>query len=273
MTDRRPLGILAGAGALPVLAARLVARAGRPVFGVQLAEAGQRGLAAHCAAVITPNLGQVGRILDFWREAGVREVLFIGKVDKTLHFEALEFDEVGKEMLSHLVNRQDGSLFGLIADEMEARGFTVAPQTEVLAALLARPGHLAGPPPTPSMLRDIQVGQEIAAVVSGYEVGQTVAVKLGAVVAIEAFEHTDAALRRAGKLAGRGWVAVKAARPKQDPRFDVPTVGLRTLSVLHRAGGCCLAVEAGQVFVVDEKRVLRFAEANGITLFGASRSH
>lgn len=271
MADPKPLGILAGAGALPVIAARLAARAGRPLYGVQLVETGQRGIAAHCAAVITPNLGQVGRILDFWRDAGAREVLFIGKVDKRLHFENLDFDEVGAAMLTRLANRQDVSLFGLIADEMEQRGFTVLPQTAVLAGLLARPGHLAGPPPGESMLRDVRLGQEIASAIAGHDVGQTVAVKHGAVIAIEAFEHTDATLRRAGKLARRGWSAVKVARPNQDPRFDVPTVGVQTLAVMRRHGGVCLAVEAGRVFVVDEKRVRGYAEKNAITVMGVDR--
>ncbi len=271
MSCGAPLGMLAGSGPLPVVAARLVARAGRPVYAVQLAETGQNQLRAHCAATFNAGIGQVGRILDFWQNHGVREVLYIGKVDKALHFENLDFDEIALSMLARLQNRRDGSLFAVIADEMEARGFVVVPQTAVLAPLLAGTGHLGGPTPTSAMEQDVRVGLAVADVVSAYDVGQTVAVKQGAVIAIEAFEHTDATLRRAGQLAGQGWTAVKVARPKQDPRFDVPTVGVKTLAAMRAAGGKCLAVEAGRVFVVDGPRVMNYARKYGITVLGVSR--
>jgi len=271
MTQTEPLGILAGAGRVPMIAARIARRNGRSVVAVQLAETEQdklSSLADHC---LTESLGQVGAILDFYRKHDVREVLFIGKVPKQLHFAEIQFDEVALSMLARLPGRTDSSIFGVIANEMTSRGMIIASQIEVLSDLLAPNGHLAGPPPSQEMLNDIQLGLQAANRLTDLDIGQTVVVARGAVVAVEAFEHTDATIQRAGKLAGTDLVAVKVARPQQDPRFDVPTVGAIMLATLRRAGGVCLAVEAGKTLMIEPKRMQSYAQRYKITLMGISR--
>jgi UDP-2,3-diacylglucosamine hydrolase len=270
MAATKPLGILAGGGPLPALAAQAVARH-RPVVGVQLAESGQQGLARYCATSTTLSIGKAGAVMEFLKGQGVRDVLMLGKVDKQLNFVDLDFDALALSMLARLANRQDMSIFGAVADELRAQGMRVVKQTQVLADWLAPEGHLAGPWPSDEIARDVALGFDVAKALAGYDVGQTVAVKSGAVVAVEAFEHTDACLRRAAKLAGAGIVACKAARPKQDPRFDVPTIGLATMRVLGRAKAKALAIEAGACFIMDQEKTYAAAADLGISLIGVSQ--
>lgn len=272
MASRKPLGILAGGGRMPLIAAQTIVAGGRDVIGVQIAETGQTRLAKSCREAATFSIGQAGAILEFFRMHGVREVLLAGKVDKDLNFAALDFDETAMAMLARLPGRQDMALFGVVADELRARGIRIAKQTEVLADLLAPEGQLAGPALDDDVARDIAFGFEVATTLAGFDVGQTVVVKQGAVVAIEAFEHTDACVLRAGKLAGAGLVVCKVSRPRQDPRFDVPTIGPATLRVMQRAGAACLAVEAGATLMLDPKATYAAATEFGISFIGVSRS-
>jgi len=272
MAGKRPLGMLAGAGRMPLLAARAVAARGRDVVAVQLAETGQTRLARLCRVATTLSVGRAGAMIEFFREHGAREVLLTGKVEKTLNFAEIQFDEVALSMLMRLPGRQDMALFGVVADELWAHGIRVAKQTDVLADFVAPEGHLAGPAIDDRTAADVALGFEVATAVAGFDVGQTVVVKQGAVVAVEAFEHTDACVRRAGKLGGRGLVVCKVSRPDQDPRFDVPAVGPDTVRALHRTGARCLAVEAGATLMLEPEATYAAADQFGISLIGVSRS-
>ncbi|MDP8222025.1 MAG: UDP-2,3-diacylglucosamine diphosphatase LpxI [Candidatus Lernaella stagnicola] len=272
MATKAPLGILAGAGKMPLMAAKTVRAAGRPVVAVQFAETGQKKLGRYCDQCVTLSVGHAGAMLDYFTQHGVKEILLIGKVDKQLNFADIEFDAAALTMLARLPDRQDSSLFGVIADELKSRGMRVAKQTIILADLLVPEGHLAGPTPGDKVARDIALGFEVATAVAGYDIGQAVAVKAGTVIAVEAFEHTDACVRRAGKLAGRGLTVCKVSRPKQDPRFDVPTIGPSTISTLARVGATALAVEAGAVLLLEPEKVYAAADAHAISLVGVSQS-
>jgi DUF1009 family protein len=268
MARGEPLGLLAGAGRLPLMAARAVKAAGRPVFAVQAAEAGASPLARVCAQYELRSVGQVGAILDFFRRHAVREVLVVGKFDKRLNFAEIQFDETAMDMLTRLPNRSDTSIFQIVAAEFQRQGMHVASQLEVLANNLAPAGHLAGPEPSGTIPSDARLGLQVATALADYDVGQTVVIKQGVVIAVEAAEHTDACIARAGKLAGRGFVVCKVARPRQDPRFDVPIVGPDTLRVMGRFGAACLAVEAGRTVWLDQKKCVTAAARLGITMLG-----
>ncbi|NLH49041.1 MAG: LpxI family protein [Myxococcales bacterium] len=271
MKQPAPLGLLAGGGRLPILAAQAVAAAGRPVVGLQLAETGQKGLLRHCAAGTTLSLGKVGAIVDFYRQHGVAEVLVVGKVEKKLNFAEIEFDALALEVLATMAGRQDSSIFAAVADIFESHDMHVARQTDVLSSLLAPEGHLAGPVPSERIAADIALGFSVASVVADYDIGQTVAVKQGVVVAVEAFEHTDACIRRAARLAGKGQVICKAARSRQDTRFDVPAVGPATLRQMGKAGASCLALEAGWTLWLDQEICRAEAARLNISIVGVTR--
>ncbi len=261
------LGVIAGRGAFPAHAIRNARAAGRRVAVSLIREARAvvpRGLAD---AVETHSLGRAGDTLEFFRRENVREVLVIGKVDKSLNFADLEFDEVALAMLARLAGRADMQIARVVIDEIEHRGFRVCAQTEWLGDLLADEGNLVGEP-TAEEFSDVEKGLRLARAVAGFDIGQTVALREGAVIAVEAFEHTDATIRRAGRLAGPGSVIVKVARPNQDFRFDVPAVGPATLRAMRAAEARVLAVEAGRTLVMHRDRFLADARAFGLCVIG-----
>jgi len=267
----KPLGLVAGGGRLPVMAARAVAARGRQVVAVQFAETGQRGL-TRLAGAPSFSLGEAGAILAYFRAHGVEALLFLGKVEKRLNFSQLRFDAAGLDVIRRMQDRGDGAIFAVVADVLEENGFHVASQIEELAEWLAPEGHLAGPAPQPSRAGDVTLGFDIATAMMRFGVGQTVAVKQGAVVAVEAFEHTDACLRRAAKLAGKGLVVCKVAGSKQDPRFDVPTIGPETLKLLGRIGAAGLAIEAGRTFWLEQEKCRELAAQFGVSLVAVKRA-
>ncbi len=163
-------------------------------------------------------------------------------------------------------NRDDTLLLSLI-DEFAADGLQVASALDICPELLVRSGLLTRRPPTPREEADIVFGWDLAKEMGRLDVGQSVAVKEKAVLAVEAIEGTDKAIARAGELCrGSNFVVVKVAKPQQDMRFDVPTIGVSTIETLHRAGGRVLAIEAGKTIVIDEKDTLTLADRYGITI-------
>lgn len=266
-----PLGIITGGGRLPRLAARLLRDAGRSLFVIRLAETADARLGRLAQRVEVASIGQAGKAVAFFREHGVGEVLLIGKVDKTIDVTDIQLDALGMEMLQRLPGRADLSIFGVVADEFHHQGITVARQTDLLGDWLAPVGHLAGPALTDAFVADVALGFQVAKTVAGFDIGQTVVVRQKSVVAVEAYEHTNACLRRAGKLARNGLTVCKVARPKQDLRFDVPVIGLDTLKIMNQVGGRCLAVEAGFTLWVEQERCRQAAEEFGICLVGVAR--
>ncbi|MCL4236156.1 MAG: UDP-2,3-diacylglucosamine diphosphatase LpxI [Deltaproteobacteria bacterium] len=261
------LGVIAGRGAFPAHAIRNAKAAGRRVAVSLIREARAavpRGIAD---AVETHSIGRAGDTLEFFRRENVSEVLVIGKVDKSLNFADLDFDEVALAMLSRLAGRADMQIARVVIDEMEQRGFRVCAQTEWLDDLLVGEGNLAGEP-TDVELADVEKGLRLARAVAGFDIGQTVVLRAGAVIAVEAFEHTDATIRRAGRLAGPGAVIVKVARPNQDFRFDVPAIGPATLRAMCAAGARVLAVEAGRTLMMHRDRFLADARMLGLCVVG-----
>lgn len=269
MTARAPgaLGIIAGGGTFPRLAAQNARREGRRVVACLLEEAGARLSLREADTVETHSIGRAGGMLELLNREDVRDVLFVGKVPKTLHFASLDFDEAALSMIARLAGRGDMQIAAVLIEELESRGFRVIEQARYLPELATPEGILVGSP-TPEQRSDVERGVAVARAIARLDIGQTVVVRQGAVVAVEAFEHTDAAIRRAGRLAKGDLTVVKVARPRQDPRFDVPAVGLRTLSAMKQAGAKMLAVEAGRSFLLDRAKVLRRAEEYGICIWG-----
>ena len=187
-----------------------------------------------------------------------------GKVKKT-HLFDLRPDLRAARMLMRLRNRKDDTVLGAIADELARDGITLIPQGRYAGDLMPGPGTPAGTV-TGAMAADIRFGFPIARALGGMDIGQTVVVKEGAVMALEAIEGTDAAIRRGGELGGGGVTVVKVAKPDQDPRFDVPGVGPDTVRSLARAGGGCLAFEADATFCLDREEMVAEAERLGITV-------
>ncbi len=267
------LGLLAGNGRLPAELAASARRSGWRVVALALRELADPALATHVEALEWAHLGDFGRMLDWLRAAGAEDVVLAGKVPKAFLWErrdAVRPDARAIKALATLGDRKDDSLSGMVVRVLEAEGLRVRSQLELAPDLCAPLGAFGRKPASSEQERDIAFAWPVAKALGALDVGQSVVVQAGAVLALEAVEGTDAAIERGCALADarRGVVVVKVAKPKQDLRFDVPTIGLATVRTLAKGGGGALAVEAGVTLVLEREALVAEADAQGIVLLG-----
>ena len=267
------LGLIAGRGGLPLAIARSARARGRPVAVVAYRDETDPRIECEAATVVWLRPGQVGAALAALRTAGVREAVLAGDVAKGAlirEAEQLQLDGDARALLARLADRRDATILGAIADYLADGGVRLLPQAGLVPELVAASGALGAKPPGAAQLRDVAFAWPIARAVADLDVGQTVIVKDGAVLAVEAIEGTDAAIRRAAAF-GPGATVVKVARPHQDPRFDLPTVGPETIAVLAEARAAALAIEAGATLVLEREVTAAAADGAGIALLGVPR--
>ena len=265
------VGLIAGLGRFPLEVARGARRRGHRVVAVAFRKLSDPALASEVDALTWVYLGELERIFAVLREAGVEEVVMAGKVPKTLLWKdpsAFRPDPRALALLKRLADRKDDSILGSVAEAIEEQGFAVRGQADLAPELWAPEGPIGKIPLTEEQRRDIAFGWPIAKAIGNLDIGQTVVVRGRAVLALEAIEGTDAAIRRGCALGGKGASVVKVAKPKQDPRFDVPTVGPDTLATLIECGAGALAVEAGRTVILDREAVARGADEHGISVVG-----
>jgi hypothetical protein len=191
-----------------------------------------------------------------------------GGIARVRSLSRVRLDWGAVKMLSRLRSFRDDEVLRAFADGFQARGITIVAPTDYVKSVLAAEGLLAGPPLTLAQQRDVALGREVAGLIGQADVGQTVVVREGVVLAVEAVEGTDECIRRAGRLAGPGAVVVKRCKPNQDLRFDLPAAGPVTLEVMREAGARVLAVEAGKTVVLDTEVLFKWAPRLGISVLG-----
>ena len=270
--DAPVLGLIAGEGSLPLAAARGGRRAGHRLVAVAFHGRTDPALADEVDELHWIHPGEVLEGLAAFRRSGVSLAVMAGKVGKAdlvQRPESLHLDATARHLLAELADRGDAAVLARVADFLSAAGIELLPQWALAPELRVGPGPLGKGSPTPSQQADIAYALPIAKAVAALDVGQTVVVKDRAVLAIEAIEGTDAALRRAGALASGG-VAVKVSKPGQDPRFDVPAVGPRTLAVAAEAAIAVFAFEAAATLVLEREVLVREADAAGIAVLGVA---
>lgn len=268
-----PVGLIAGLGRFPLELATAARRGGHRLAAVAFEGLADPGLAARVDVCETLPLGQIARLLEVLRREGVRQVVLAGKVPKRVLFEAggrLDPDARALALLRALRDRKDDSILLAVAELLEVEGFELLGQAELAPELLAAEGPLGAVVATDAQRADVAFAWPIAKALGAVDVGQTVVVEGGAVLALEAIEGTDEAIRRGCALGGGGACVVKVAKPGQDPRFDVPAVGLGTLRALREGGAAVLAVEAGATLVLEREALVAEADAAGIALLGVA---
>lgn len=266
-----PLGLISGGGGLPEALARAARRRGIEVLAAAFPGLTDPSLEQHVDRISWHALGAVSDLLEHWRLAGVRHAVMAGKVPKTLLVRdqaSLGLDAVARQLLSGLDDRRDDSILRAVAAALDAAGISLREQAELVPELLAGEGRLGRVEASVEQRADIAFGWPIAKAISALDVGQSVIVSGGAVLAVEAIEGTDAAIRRAAELGGKGACLVKVAKLRQDPRFDLPAVGPATIESLARAGAGVLAVEARRTLLLDRPQLIRSADERGIALVG-----
>ena len=262
------LGIIAGSGRYPVLLAES-ARA----QGVQrLAAVGFPGETLPEVSKLVDDyrelrVGQLGALCAYFREQKIAHAIMAGQVRPGNLFE-LRPDLKAVLLLAKLKERNAESIFGAIADELKRSGTELLPATTFLEDSLAAIGLIAGPKLSRKQQADVEFGFRIAKETSRLDIGQSVVVKNGTVVAVEAFEGTDAAMERGGRLGKGDAVLIKVSKPKQDFRFDVPVLGTRTMEQARDSGVRVIACEAGRTLLLDREAVLAAAQRWGIALVG-----
>jgi DUF1009 family protein len=267
------LGLIAGNGRFPFLVLDAARSVGHEVTVVAIKEEALPDLAD--AAARTPraalhwvSLGQLGKCISLLKEAGVTEAVMAGQVKHAKLFADIVPDLTLIGVLLRLKARNTDALISGVADVLRDHGINLLDSTAFLAPLLAREGVLTRRSPTEDERADVEHGYRVADAVAGLDVGQTIAVKSGAVVAVEAMEGTDAVIARAGELAGAGVRIVKVAKPNQDMRFDVPVVGVSTIDAMAAAGATLLSVDAGKTLLIDGEAIIRAADEAGIAIVG-----
>ncbi len=271
------IGILAGWGRFPVAVAEAVRRRGGRTAILAIRDHADAALQPLADTFGEVGVAEIGGAVDFFRRHGAVRATMAGKIHKTKLFARHAWlrhlpDWVGlRTFWPHFVSRRqdnrDDSLLTAIAGAFDTRGVRICPATDFAPELLAGDGVLAGRPLTPRQQADVHFGWQLAKELGRLDIGQTVVVKNRAPLALEAIEGTDACIRRAGGLCPPGgMVVVKVAKPQQDLRFDMPTIGIGTLESLRAAGAAVLAIEAGRTILVDRDALLAFADHHGITI-------
>ena len=210
------------------------------------------------------HVGQLGKIIRAFRNAGVTQAVMAGGIRKVNLFGNFRPDFRGIAFLTRVKSREDDALLRGVAHELAREGIEVLASTLCLPDIFPKPGVLTSLTPNASQWDDIRLGFRVAKEIGRLGIGQTVVLKDGVVVAVEAVEGTDGAIERGGNLARTGCVVVKVSKPQQDLRFDVPAVGVQTIKCMHAAGGAVLAVEAGKTILLEREELLQEASRCGI---------
>ncbi len=271
------IGLIAGNGSFPLLVLRAARRAGHDVVVVAIkGEASPQidGLAQELggATVAWIDLGQLGKCIKTLQNGGVTQAVMAGQVKHVKLFGGVMPDLTLLSVLTKLKAKNTDSLIAAVAAVLQDHGITLMNSTSLLHELVAGAGVLSDTDPTDSMRADFEFGYRIADAIAGVDVGQTVVVKDRAVVAVEGMEGTDAAIARAGQLAGAGTRVVKVAKPQQDMRFDVPVVGVATINAMVQAGADAISIDAGRTLILDGADFIRAANAAGVVVIGRSRT-
>lgn len=260
------IGLIAGNGRFPFLVAEEIKRNGDRVVLAAINEETDRSLEKLADKTIWLPLGQLQKMIDFFKAEGVATALMAGQVKHVSIFSALKLDLRTAKLLASLKNKKTDSLLGAIAGELAKDGISLLPSHKYLTHLLPARGILAGKKPSKQEQDSIEFGFSAAKHIAGADIGQTIVVKDKAVVAVEAMEGTDECIRRASKLAKDGMIVVKVAKPRQDARFDIPVIGPRTIDVIAECGARVLAIEAGSTLLLDKEQLLRKAKEKHVTI-------
>lgn len=263
------IGLIAGAGRFPFHVAQEAKRQGVAVDAVGLSGWVDPALASQVDTYEELAVGQLGRLIASLKTRGVREAIMAGQVTKAVLLDQrAELDDEARRLLAQVRELSVPAMLGAIGARLAREGITLLDSSTFLKANLCPAGVLTARQPTSAEQADIEVGLSAARAIAALDIGQTVIVKSRVVVAIEALEGTDAAIRRARALAGEGLVVVKTASPTQDRRFDLPVVGMDTLRTLHASGVSCLAVEAGTTLLLERQALIASANTANLCLIG-----
>lgn len=260
------LAIIAGNGVYPRLLANAARKAGvKNIVAAAFTDETDQVLKQHVDVLEWMRVGQLGRLLKFFRGQDVRHAIMAGQIAPKNLFD-LRPDLKALMLIGKLKQRNAESIFAAIADELAKINVDLLPATTFLEDSLAQPGSIAGPKLSPRQELDVDLGWNVAKEIARLDIGQTIVVKNGTIVAVEALEGTNEAIKRGGTLARENAVMVKVSKPNQDLRFDVPVIGVETIRIAIESGVRVIAVEAGKTLLLERDAVIELAAQSKISL-------
>ena len=269
------LGLIAGNGRFPFLVLDAARAMGHDVVVIAIKEEASKEIEDAAtkakADVHWVSIGQLGTFLQILKDNHITQAVMAGQVKHIKIFGGFVPDLTAMSLMGRLKGMNTDALIGAIADLMRERGVELINSATLLDPMLARDGQLSERAPGDAERKDLEFGYRMADAIAGLDIGQTIAVKHQAVVAVEAMEGTDETIARAGHLAGDGVTIIKVAKPNQDMRFDVPIVGLATIQAMRIAGAKVLSIDAGQTLIFDRDAFFKSANEAGIAVVGRPR--
>lgn len=261
------IGLIAGNRKFPLLFCAAAKKRGHSVVAVAIKGDTSLGLKKFVDKIYWVKLGEFTRLFEIFKKEGVTKVVMAGQVSPHRLFskEVSRSVEI-QDILKSIKDKKADTIFGAIAQKLKDSGFELADSTIFMEEFLPAKGTLTRREPDSREREDIYFGLGLAKEIAYLDIGQSVAVKHKAVVAVEALEGTDNLIRRAGKVAGKGTVIVKVTKPKQDMRFDIPVIGLTTVKNLIKAGVSCLAIEANKTLFIDQEVSIKLADKKGLAI-------
>ncbi|MGD9022240.1 MAG: UDP-2,3-diacylglucosamine diphosphatase LpxI [Deltaproteobacteria bacterium] len=262
------IGLIAGSGQFPCIFSKTARQRRLKVYAVAHVGETDPGLETLVEAISWVKIGQLKRLIAFLKEHGICDAVMVGAITKTKMFSSVRPDLRALKVLATMDHTQDDMLLRAFASELEKEGITVRASTFLLPELLAKKGCWTRRKPSKSEMADVRFGWRIVKEIGKLDIGQTVVVRDGSVMAVEAIDGTDATIQRGGELGKEKAVVVKASKPNQDMRFDVPAVGLDTVKTMCGVRASVLAIEAGKTVVFDTEAMVELADENKIAIIG-----
>jgi hypothetical protein len=262
------LGLIAGNGIFPLEVAKAARRRGYNIIAIAHRGETAEALAALVDEITWIKIGELERMVAVLKRAGVRQAAMAGGISRARLADSFAPDARALAMLARIARFSDDAVLRGLAAEIETEGIEVIDPVPLLDDVLAAAGLLAGPRPTDAQIADLHLAFQVLNALGTFDVGQTIAVRDGVVAAVEAVEGTDAALRRAAAVWGKGLVVAKGAKAAQDLRFDRPTIGPATLDLLGEIGASMIGIQAHTAMVLEREAAFARADELGVTLYG-----
>ena len=271
VTDGERIGLIAGNGRFPIIFADNARKLGYHVSAVAHEGETEPELAGHVDRIHWIKIGQLNKLIKAFKEDGVHQAVMLGGIKKTHVFTTLRPDFRTLALATRLALWKDDDILRELAKELEREGIAICESTFGLEGILVEEGTLTARAPSEKEWEDIRYGWEVAHEIGRLDIGQCVVIKDRVVVAVEAVEGTDGAIKRGGDLAKEGAVVVKRSKPQQDLRFDLPAVGPRTIEVMASVKASVLAIEAGRTILLDREIMLEKARSARIAIVGITK--
>jgi len=262
------LGLIAGNGVFPLEVAAAAHRRGIRIVAVAHLNETKPELESRVDQLTWIKVGELQKIVDVFKAAGIAQAAMAGGISRARLSDSFAPDARALKMLASITRWSDDAVLRAIAREIESENIAMIDPVPLMDDALATVGAMSGAIPDEAKLRDLDLAFAVARSLGAFDIGQSVAVRGGVVYSVEAVEGTDAALRRAASIAGKGLVIAKVAKPGQDLRFDRPAIGPETIELIAEIGAAILGVEAGKCLLLERERTLALAQASKLTVYG-----